>query len=279
MVENVAQFNNRGALVRSLRVGRILLTGLPLSTSAVIAAALYEVIFSLIQLMSSSVSYIGANCVFKITPGTLLKNSPLAAEVANGISFPAFPVKVANFTLRISNTTAMANKVGKWAAVYIPFREEHDNNKYDKKLTQLSYSQLCELPFAKSGNCNQDLVLTWKGRDRSDYCNRARELNEPIGIIAIVWSCCDRNDSEYKNAFTNTDFSCDLSLSGTVHPMITLGAQSREIYPTSSFEPFNVTKSSNTLYIYGSRGQFSFYGTEDAYLAHIAGSINMEMGH
>lgn len=254
-----ARQNNRNGFMKMMRFGRTLLTGFPL-TDASMMLVLYDVALSLVSLLTSKL-YVGSICAFELTPGSLLHESPLLAKVdANNYSFPSRPIKVKNITIRITNTTAFGQRLGKWAAVYVPYREEHDAEKYSGELKTLSYSQICQMPYARSGNCSQDLVLSFRNRNIADYCSRARELSEAIGALVVVWENYDRNEADYKTAFTNTDFSCEFELSGVVEPLVVYGPNHRTSFAKEVFQPKKITVSGKQLYLLADGD--AFYGTE-----------------
>lgn len=270
---NSALQNLRPAFMKILHFGRTLLTGFGINGASV--NILYNIFLSTIDLLTTQSTKVGSICVFKITPGSLLKQSPLLAKISSEkYSFPAFPVKIKHMTIRLTNTTQMSNKVGKWAAVYIPFREEHDTNKYDNTLKTMIYPELCAMPNARSGNCNQDLVISYRARNQSDYCNRARELHEPVGILTFIWENYDRDD--YSKDFQNSDFSCEFEISGEVAPMITLGSNHRRDVSSTELEPLSITKSSNSLFVLKAFGDERFYGTQEECNAHLLGLMAVE---
>lgn len=256
-----AQQNNRGKLIGALKFGRTLLTGFLLPKQADIMKVIYNVFLSYVQLLTKVKSYVGCLCSFEVTPGSLLKDSPLLATISQSVySFPAIPVKTRHIKIRITNTTKLENRAGKWAAVYIPYRELHDAGKYSDELLKTTYSEMCQMPNAKSGNCNQDLVVNYRPRDKSDYCARARELDETIGILAVAWECYDRLEEDYAKAFDNTEFSCEFEISGTIDPLVTFGPKHRKEYSASVFEPKPVTKSEKALTILNDG--LRFYGSD-----------------
>lgn len=245
--------------MKLMRYGRTLITGFPLADASLMLV-LYDVALSLISILTSK-TYVGSICAFELTPGSLLRESPLLAKIdSNNYSFPSRPIKVKNISIRITNTTAFGQRIGKWAAVYVPYREEHDAEKYSKNLKTLTYGEICQMPYARSGNCSQDLVLNFRNRNLADYCSRARELSEAIGALVVVWENYDRNESDYKTAFTNTDFSCEFELSGIVEPLVVYGPAHRSEYAKEVFQPKKITYSENQLYLLTDGD--AFYGTE-----------------
>lgn len=268
-----AQQNNRGRLLTALKFGRTLLTGFPLPAQAQILKVIYNVFLSYVQLLSTVKSYVGCICSFELTPGSLLKESPLLAQLTqNTYSFPAIPVKVRHIKIRVTCTTRMDNRMGKWAAVYIPYRELHDAGKYSETVKNLTFAELCQMPNARSGNCSQDLVINFRARDRSDYCARARELTEPIGILTVAWENYDRTETEYEKAFDNTDFSCEFEISGTVDPLVVFGPSHRSKFASSTFEPKPVTTSDKALTILNDGRRF--YGSDDELSAHLTSPMD-----
>ncbi|KAF5292488.1 hypothetical protein FQA39_LY14035 [Lamprigera yunnana] len=170
---------------------RTILTCLPFTSSGIFDLVFNYIIASLSQVKN----YIGAFAMFGVTPGSLLVNSPLLAKDTSGtFSFPSYPVKVKHLRLKLIDTTQAQERSGRWAAVFIPYREPHDANHYTTKLKDLTFAELVSMPAAVSGPCLKQLVINYRMRDLTDYCSRPRELAEEIGVVMIIWDCGNRDN-------------------------------------------------------------------------------------
>lgn len=222
--------------VQFMRLMRIIIASLPLDDGL---QSLFDVIFNYIIKQvtgqKEAVDYFtGAYCIFKITPGILLSMSPLLAESADGYSFPGYPVSVRYVGMTIVNTSKMSEKSGRWAAVFIPYREIHDDKNIPATLQKLTFQQVCAMPHAISAPANVALKIHFKMRDRTMYCARPRELTEPIGICAVFWDT-SRDKDIMKKSFDNSLFSCEINMYAGCLPHVIFGPDHRKNYPASTF--------------------------------------------
>lgn len=124
-----SRLQNYSGFIRLIRVAT---TTLPLPDSLKDFARLIDIALNLYARVVKSVSYyVGANAMFTISPACLLVNSPLLAKDSNNsYSFPSHPVSMKYLTIRLRNTTQISEHSGRWAAVFITYREEHDSRHY-----------------------------------------------------------------------------------------------------------------------------------------------------
>lgn len=222
---------------------------------------LFPLVFNLIKdVLDQTTYYRGAYCMFKLTPGSLLSQSPLLAQNGLKYSFPGYPVSIKHVTFRIINTTRFQDHIGKWAAVFIPYREIHDDSHYTKVLKDLTFVEVAAMPFAKSGICMQDLVLSFKMRDKTSYCARPRELTEAVGVVLVVWDNSATDGSVIGTAPTNSTFSCEVDMRAGIVPHVIFGPQHRIDHDPADFSVPCLTDGSIRVH----RGREIFYeGYED----------------
>lgn len=121
---------------------------------------LFDLAFNLlVQAFGGNNYYQGAICSFKITPGCLVFQSPLLAKNSTRYSFPGYPVSIKYINILCKTTVAMGQYIGKWAAVFIPFRELHDDSHY-KTLLSMTFAEVAAMPYAKTANTFTDLRFT-----------------------------------------------------------------------------------------------------------------------
>lgn len=118
-----------------------------------------------------------------------------------------------HLNLKIRNTTKLSEHSGRWAAVFIPYIEEHDAFHYTKVLAELTLAEVAAMPYAQSSTANRTLNLTYRMRDSSAYCARSREMDESIGVCFFIWDSYDRDDLQPKPA--SSTFSCEIDASGS----------------------------------------------------------------
>lgn len=191
--------------------------------------------------------YAGAFSQFKITPGCLIRQSPLLAKDGEKYTFPGYPISVQHLSFTFKATVAAAAYVGKWAAVFIPYIEAHDNEHYKEKIANLTFMEVASMPYAKTGLTSKPLQINYRMRDKTAYCARPRELNEAIGLVIVAWDNLTRDDPTAKP--TNSLFNCELELRSGTKPHVIFGPQHRVTYEASVFEPISLTDGSETLTI------------------------------
>lgn len=213
-------------------MARVLITALNVSD---IVKTAFDVLFSFVSFDSGNKkNYRGAYSSFKITPGVLVKNSPLLAKNDTTYSFPGCPVSVQYINIKFKSVLQQSEKSGKWAVVFIPYREEHDDKNLPKQLADMTFAEVAAMPYAKTGRASQDLTITYRMRDKSAYCARPRELAEPLGIVYTIWDTSSR--LSYKEPMTNTDFNCEMEISAGCIPHIIFGPQHRVNYNSDVFD-------------------------------------------
>lgn len=223
--------------VQFMRLIRIIIASLPLDDGV---QSLFDVIFNYIIKrvtgpQETNSYYTGAYCMFKITPGSLLSMSPLLAENGNEYSFPGYPVSIKYLGMTIINTSKMSERSGRWAVVFIPYREIHDDTNIPATLRKLTFQQVCAMPHARTAPANVALKIHFKMRDRTMYCARPRELSEPIGICAVFWDT-SRDKDLMKESFDNSTFSCEINMYAGCLPHVIFGPDHRKNYPPSTFK-------------------------------------------
>lgn len=199
---------------------------------------LAQVIFNfIVSKIGGSSYYRGAYSMVNITPGALVYNSPLLAKDTSGkYTFPGYPIQMKWINIKILNTTQHQERSGRWAAVFIPFRELHDKDHYTKVLENFTYSEVASMPYARSASSGQPINIHYKMRSLADYCARPRELGEEIGVLFMVWDHPGRGKDQISTAFTNTEFSCDIEFSAGLVPHVIFGSQHRIVYEPSVFD-------------------------------------------
>lgn len=222
-----------------LKFIRTAVSMLPTGSTGIIK--LMDFAFDLIaRVVSSKNYYVGAQCVIGVSPAALLSNSPLLAKVSAGYSFPGFPVSVTHLTFKIKNTTKLSEHSGRWAAVFIPYREVHDAAHY-KSLMNLKFAEVCAMPYSKSGPSASDIIITFRMRDKTSYCARPREITEEIGLLTVVWDSTARDEQLLLTPFTNNDFNCEIEVSGGCRPHVIFGPQHRNNYSEDDFKLRSIT--------------------------------------
>lgn len=235
-----------------IKVARTVLASLPISTLGSQILNLVNVAFDFIAKVvaisesESKTCVTGAYAMFGINPACLLFNSPLLAIDTDGAyNFPGHPVSMRHLHFRFRNVTKMSERSGKWAAVFIPYRETHDKTHYEQKIQDMTFPELAAMPYAKVGEAHQDLVISYYMRNRADYCARPREINEEIGICLVIWDNTSRNSSVITSAFENAEFNCEVDIIGGCVPHIIFGPQHRVKYQPSDFRIRSVTAGSS----------------------------------
>lgn len=196
-----------------------------------------ELIFNFIaSKFTATELYHGAYAMMGITPGMLVINSPLLAPVTNGFSFPGYPVSIKWIQIKLMSNLQHSERAGRWAAVLIPYREEHDNQHYDKLLEKLTYSEVVAMPHSKSASAGTPLHIKYVMRDRINYCARPRELKEEIAVLYVIWDDVSRGSDIVTKEITPTEFGCDLEISAGIRPHVIFGPKHRVDYIPSVFE-------------------------------------------
>lgn len=227
---------NRG-IISYLPLMRTTLTCLPLGTFN----TAFDLVFNLVSQALGKVNYYtGAYGMFGVSAGAFLVNSPLLAKDSAGkFSFPGYPVKVKYLNFKLRDTTQAQERSGRWAAVFIPYREEHDRSHYSKILSALSYSEVAAMPYAVSGSCLNPLRISFRMRDPSDFCARPRELSEKVGVVMVIWDTGSRSD--FKSKPDNISFNCEIEVSGGCVPHILFRPTHRALYDANVFKIRQIT--------------------------------------
>lgn len=218
-------------VVPYLKLFRVIIASLPISGVHSLLA-LFDMAFNLISTVLNTVKlYNGAYATALVTPGTLVANSPLLAQVSSGYSFPGYPISVTWINIKIRNTTQLSEKSGRWAAVFIPFVELHDAKHYTTALKDFTFREVAAMPYARTATASQDLRLTYKMRDKSAYCSRPRELNEALGLFHVIW---DVNPETTE--LSATAFSCELEIAAGCRPHVIFGPTHRISFSADTFK-------------------------------------------
>lgn len=241
---------------------RTILTCLPIGD----LNAAFALVFNFInQLIKGINNYTGAYGMFGVSAGAFLINSPLLAKDTSGkYTFPGYPVKIKHLSFVLRDTTQAQERSGRWAAVFIPYREEHDKNHYSVALSKLSYAEVAAMPYSVSGNCLKPLKLTYRMRNSAVYCARPRELKEEIGVVMIIWDTASR--SVFSNKPDNTSFNCEIEVTGGCVPHIILGPNHPVSYDEATFQIRQLTDGKVTR-IHREDGTVEFFRhSEDDYV-------------
>lgn len=222
-----------------MRVARVLISSLPIEN--VVISTIFDFAFNLIaKVIQGSSFYTGVYSIFEVTPGSMLSNSPLLAKNGSNYSFPGYPVNVRYLRLKIKNTTSLSEHSGRWSAVFIPYREQHDPTNIKKNLADMTYHEVASMPHSITNEASKDIELYFKMRNNSDYCSRPRELGEPFGVVLVIWDTSLSGDL-IKTAITNSTFNCEIGMEGGVSPNVIFGPSHRTSYAPSTFEVKQVT--------------------------------------
>lgn len=233
------------------KILRVLTASLPMIVSgkSVNLLGIFNLGFNLYKTVYENTSYYtGAYCMFNITPGCLIKQSSLLAQDGLKYSFPGHPISVKFLSAVVHSTVSLSSYAGKWAAVFIPFRENHDHKHYEQVIEKLTFDEIASMPYAVSGPTFSDLKFSYKMRDRTAYCARPRELNEAIGLVAVAWDNAARDTNT--SAPTNASFNCEMEIRAGFQPHVIFGPQHRVTYDGTVFEPICLTKGDKVMTTY-----------------------------
>lgn len=226
------------ALTDFLRVTRVIVSCLPINT---VYTRFFDFLFTYLsaKLENKDTYYHGAYAILGVTPAILVANSPLLAKISNGYSFPGHPVSVRRLTFHLYNTATFQERNGRWAAVFIPYREPKDVIHIPKQLKSMEFSEVASMPYAKVSPAHRPITLSYWMRNRSDYCARPRDLDSTIGALLVFWDTT-RSSSMSKTAPTNDEFSCEIKCDAVISPHVIFGPQHRITYPDDDFKVKNV---------------------------------------
>lgn len=244
----------RNSIIGWLPFARNLLATLPVDQQL---KTLFNIMFSIITwTVGQTTVQAGAYAAFEITPGSVLKYSPLLAEDSNGqFSFPGHPVRMRSLSMKVCPTSKLSERQGKWAAVFIPYRELHDSTHYTT-ISKLDFVDVAAMPHAVTHTANRPIQINFKFRNQSEYCSRPRELKEAIGLLYIVWDSSSRaNPTE---GIDGGLFGCEIELVGECQPYTIFGATHRVKFNPKVFEPpaLNSSRYRNTNF---DTGKITFY--------------------
>lgn len=244
-VYNVGITSTNG-IIGIMKLVRIALGCLPINNVAI--SSLFDIAFNLVKTVLAQKNYYnGAYAMFKITPGCLVANSPLLAKIDGGYSFPGYPISIKWLRVHLRNTTRNAERAGRWSAVLIPFREVHDDKHYGDVIKRLTFEEASVMPYAKVADARRDITLFFRMRDRTMYCARPRELNEPIAVVVVFWDVGSRDN--IMEAPTNSAFNCELEFTAMSLPHVTFGPQHRIAYKDDVFKVPCLTTGDDVLVI------------------------------
>lgn len=207
-------------------------------TSAIITdrtvRTLVDFIFGIIiKTLSSASYYAGAYCCLTITPGALVSSSPLLARTSDtGYNFPGHPVSLRFLNIQIRNVTKWSSHGGQWGAVFVPYRELHDEGKYVEQLKSTSFSELSQMPHARVRPASMDINIRFPMKDKTLYCARPRELDEGIGVLLVIWDSAQTPTNEKP---TSADFTCEVTLEAGVQHHTVFGPTHRQNFEPSVF--------------------------------------------
>lgn len=232
-------------VVGAMRLARIALGCLPIKNVTILG--LFDIAFNFIKEVISTTSYYrGAYAMFKITPGSLVLNSPLLAKSGSNYSFPGYPISLKWVKIKLRNTTTNLERSGRWCAVFIPYREIHDDKHYPDAIKEMTFLEASAMPYAKVSDARHDITVYFRMKDRTMYCAQPRELSEPIGVVLVFWDVGSRNN--YNTEPANSSFNCELELNSLCLPHAIFGPQHRVEYKPDVFKIPNLT-SGDTLVI------------------------------
>lgn len=235
------------SIIGYMRIVRTVMAALPISSGI---TGLFDVTFNLIKSIISNVSYFhGAYAMFSIRVGALMINSPLMAVNTTNLSFPGYPVSTRWLNIKIRNTTTNNERGGRWAAVFIPFREMHDSKHYTEVLTNgVTFEEVSSMPYSRVSDARKDILIKFVMRDKTMYCARPRELSESLGIVIVVWDTGSRDSFEKET--TNSMFNCEFELEAGCLPHPIFGPSHRVNYIKSDIDIKSITDGKQTLTIH-----------------------------
>lgn len=239
------------SLVSFMRVVRTILAALPLVTGAnssiTSLIGIFDVSFNFIKSVMGGVDYYnGAYAMFLIRAGSLMMNSPLMAGNATNLSFPGYPISVRWLRLRLRNTSSNAERAGRWAAVFIPFREMHDPTHYEKVLKNgVTFEEVSSMPYARVSDARVDLNINFAMRDKTMYCARPRELTEGLGVVIVCWDTGSRDD--FSKHVTNSMFNCEIELEAGCIPHPIFGPRHRVTFVAKEIDISSITDGTSVL--------------------------------
>lgn len=232
---------------------RTLLSSLPISGLAKVTS-IFDFGFNLVsRVLTSTAYYTGAMAMFELSPAPLLLNSPLLAKDSANYTFPGHPVSMRHIVMRIRNTSQVSERSGRWAAVFVPYREPHDTERMPKSLQALSFEELSSMPHAVVAPASRDLFLSYRMRNRGDYCARPREINEHIAAVAIIW---DASCVKSADPFSNASFNCEIEVSGGMQPHVIFGPSHRTTFAATDFNLKPITEG-DKVRVYTENGAYS----------------------
>lgn len=244
------------SLVSFMRIVRTVLAALPVITGGNVVSLLgiFDVSFNFIKsIINAKTYYNGAYAMFKIRAGALMMNSPLMAKSSTNLSFPGYPISTRWMKIKIRNTTSNSERSGRWAAVFIPFREIHDDSHYRTILTSgTTFEEVSTMPYARVSDARSDLFINFNMRDKTMYCARPRELTESLGLILICWDTGSRDD--FSGMLTNTMFNCEIELEAGCLPHPIFGPAHRVDYVPKDIDILSITDGSSTLVLDRDKG-------------------------
>lgn len=221
-----------------MRFARMLTSSLPVTNLKVLA--LFDLAFNLVSsLLSSTKYYTGAYCVFELSAGSLINQSPLLAKNGVKYSFPGYPISIKWLDLKIRNTTKQSELSGRWAAVFIPYREEHDGKHYAEIVNKLTYFEVATMPHSVSGQGLSTLRIHFEMRDPTMYCSRPRELSEAIGLVTVVWDTSSTDT--LRSMPVNSMFCCEIDVNGGCQSHPIFGPSHRVDYDEKVFKIRSLT--------------------------------------
>lgn len=234
-----ASSSTLGTFLGFMRVARILISSLPIEN--VTLTSIFDFLFNLIAKSISRVNYYtGVYSIFEITPGSMLANSPLLAKDGTNYSFPGYPVNIRYLRLKLKNTTSLSEHSGRWTAVFIPYREQHDPSHIKDNLKKMTYHEVSAMPHSVTNEASKDISLYFKMRNNSDYCSRPRELGEPFGVVLIIWDTSLSKDL-ITSPISNSTFNCEIAMEGGISPNVIFGPTHRTNYDSSVFTVKQIT--------------------------------------
>lgn len=223
-----------------LKLFRLALTTLPIDKNL---KSMFDVVFNYIYNKIKTVNNnIGAFAMFGISPGSMMLNSPYLAKNGESYSFPGHPVSMKYINVILRNTTKLSEFSGRWAAVLIPYREGTDKSNYANILKDLTFSETVAMPYARSATADKDISISFRMRDKTNFCARPRRLTDEIAIVYIIWDTSSRDS--FTEKLTNSSFNCEIEIHGGCIPHEIFGPQHRVDFKVDDFKIRSVTDGS-----------------------------------
>lgn len=219
-----------------LTTGALILTGirtiLSMIPGSTAIAEIADFVFKSIGMIkSSNISYneyrdtvinvIGLGGSFIPTYVNIIGGSPIVERTMStknktGIQWvncEYLDAQLINVAFTATPSNPQSHRSGSWCISFTPFRSTEDETFYKAQKAVPEYITMSHMLGAVSGPANKPLTLSYAPGVRDGYSSQFHRLNSGFGLICISYEDLSRNSNI---EFTNEEFSCDISMKGTV---------------------------------------------------------------